>query len=120
MIASSFHYDEGKHQLFEYEMDFKIARRAGTTADIKRIRGQLEEKGRRHFHYWLFKHLNVSLDREVRVNFEHELRAEKQIVQTHAFVRRFVMRRVNKRWEDQELPSGTIGFAKRRRKHGRA
>jgi hypothetical protein len=121
MTVSSFSYHEQKHQLFEYEMHLKIPRRARTRAHVKRIRKQLEEKGRRHFHYWLLKHLKVSLDREVRVNFEHEQRAKKQIAQTHASVRRFVMRRVNKRWEAEELPSGTIGFAKtRRKKHGRA
>ena len=119
MTVSSFSYHEQKRQLFEYEMHLKIARRARTKADVKRIRKQLEKKGRRHFDYWLLKHLKVSLDREVRVNFEHEERAKKQIAQTHASVRRFVMRRVNKRWEAQQLPSGTIGFAKRRRKHGR-
>lgn len=119
MTVSSFSYHERKHQLFEYEMHYKITRRARTRADVKRIRKQLEKKGRRHFDYWLLKHLKVSLDREVRVNFEHEERAKKQIAQTHASVRRFVMRRVNKRWEAQELSSGTIGFAKRRRKHGR-
>jgi len=118
--VSSFSYHEQKHQLFEYEMHLKIARRARTRADVKRIRKQLEEKGRKHFHYWLLKHLKVSLDREVRVNFEHEQRAKKQIAQTHASVRRFVMRRVDRRWDAQELPSGRMRFAKRRRKHGRA
>jgi hypothetical protein len=120
MTVSSFSYDERKHQLTEYEMHFKISKRARRRADINHIRKQLEEKGRGHFHYWLLKHRKVQLDREVRVNFEHEERAKKQIVQTHASVRRFLMRRLNRRWEAEELPSGKIRFAKRRRKHGRA
>lgn len=121
MTVSSFSYHEQKHQLFEYEMHYKIARRARTRADIKRIRKQLEEKGRRHFHYWLLKHLKVRLDREVRVNFEHEERPKKQIVQTHASVRRLMMRRIDRRWVAEELPSGRMRFAKtRRKKHDKA
>jgi hypothetical protein len=104
----------------EIEAYFKISRRARTRADIRRIRKQLEEKGRRHFHYWLLKHLNVQLERPVHVSFEKELRAKRQVEQAHASVRRLVMRRVNKRWEAQELPSGRMRFAKRQRKLGRA
>ena len=104
----------------EFEAYFKISRRARTDAHIKRIRSALERKGRKHFHYWLLKHLKVRLEREVRVNFEHEERAKKQIAQAYATVRRLVMRKVNKRWDAQELPSGRMKFAKRRRKLGRA
>jgi len=117
---SSFHYDERRHQPLEFEMYVKIARRARTAADVKRIRALLEEKGRRHFRYWILKHLNARLDRRVQVNFEKEQRAKKQVEQARATVRRLLMRRVNRRWEAQELPPGTMRFAKRRRKHGRA
>jgi len=116
MTASSFQYDERKGQLFEHEMHFRIARRARTVPDVKRIRRQLEEKGRRHFHYWLLKHLKVRLDREVRVNFEHEERAKVQVPQAYASVRRFLMRRVKGRWTSKELPSGTMNYVRRRRR----
>jgi hypothetical protein len=119
MTIATFDYDKPTHQLVEYEMHFKIARRARTEADVKRIRRQLEEKGRRHFHYWLLKHLKVQLDREVRVSFEHEERAKRQVAEAYASIRRFLMRRVNRRWEAEELPSCRMRFAKRSRKHGR-
>ena len=119
MTASSFHYDERRHQPLEFEMYFKISRRARTGANIKRVRSVLERKGRRHFHYWLLKYLKVRMEREVRVNFEHEERAKKQIVDAYATVRRLVMRKINRRWEAQELPQGTMRFAKRWRRHGR-
>lgn len=102
----------------EFEAYFKISRRAGRKTEIRRIRGALEQKGRRHFHYWLLKHLNVRLERRVQVNFEKEQRAKRQMEQARASVRRLLMRRVNKRWVAQELPSGTMRFAKRRRKRG--
>ena len=116
MTVSSFHYDDRRHQPLEFEAYFKISRRARTGADIKRIRSVLEQKGRRHFHYWLLKHLKVRLEREVRVNFEHEERAKKQIVEAYARARRLVMRKINRRWEAQELPSGRMRFGKRHRK----
>jgi hypothetical protein len=119
MTVSSFHYDERMHQPLEYEMYFKLNRRARRALDIKRIRVMLEEKGRRHFRYWLLKHQNARLERPVQVNFEKEQRAKKQVEQARASVRRLLMRRVNRRWEAQELPSGKMRFAEWRRKHGR-
>jgi len=119
MTVSSFHYDEQRHQPLEFEMYFVIARAARSEADIRRIRALLEEKGRRHFHYWLLKHLDVRLDRRVQVNFEKEHRAKRQVEQTRATVRRLLMCRINKRWEAEDLPSGTMRFMKRGRKHAR-
>jgi acid stress-induced BolA-like protein IbaG/YrbA len=118
MTASSFDYDQRKHQPVEIEMYFNINRAAGTTAEIRRIRNVLEQKGRKHFHYWIHKHLNVRLDRAVRVNFEKEQRAKRQ-QQVYASVRRLMMRRIDRRWVAEELPSGKMRFAKKRRKHGR-
>jgi hypothetical protein len=119
MTQSSFDYDERRHQGIEYEMYFNINRAARTDADIRRIRRQLEQKGREHFHYWLLKHLNVRLNRVVRVNFEKELRAKRQIQQAYASVRRLMMRRIDRRWVAEDLPSGRMRFAKRMRRHGR-
>jgi hypothetical protein len=119
MTVSSFHYDERGHQPLEFEMYFRIARRARRRRDTERIRALLEEKGRRHFRYWLLKHLTIRLDRAIQTNFEKEQRAKRQVEQARASVRRLLMRRVNKRWEAQELPSGTMRFAEWRRKHGR-
>jgi hypothetical protein len=115
---SSFFYDERIHQPLEFENYVKIARVARSEADIRRIRARLEEKGRRHFRYWLRKHLNVHLDRRVQVNFEKEQRAKRQVEATRATVRRLLMRRINKRWEAEDLPTGTMRFAKRPSKHG--
>jgi len=120
MTLSSFDYDELRRQLLEYEMYVKIARRARTRVDIERVRTELEEKGRRHFRYWLLKHLNVRLERRVQVNFEKEQRAKRQVEQARASVDRLLMRRVDKRWEAQELPPGTMRFARRLTKNGRA
>jgi len=120
MTVSSFHYDERRHQAVEYEMYFNINRRARTGADVKRILTVLEEKGRRHFRYWLLKHLNVHLERRVQINFEKEQRAKRQAEQPRASVQRLLMRRVDKRWEAQELSQGTMRFVKRPRKHVRA
>ena len=61
-----FDYDELKHQPVELEMYFNINRAALTTAEIRRIRSELEQKGRKHFRYWIHKHLNVRFDRAVR------------------------------------------------------
>jgi hypothetical protein len=116
---SSFFYNERIHQPLEFENYVKIARVARSEADIRRIRVRLEEKGRRHFRYWLRKHLNVHLDRRVQVNFEKEQRAERQIEQAYASVRRLMMRRIDRRWVAENLPSGKMSFAKKRRKHGR-
>jgi hypothetical protein len=103
----------------EFEAYIKISRRARRKADIRRIRSALEQKGRRHFHYWLLKHLNVRLERSVQVNFEKEQRAKRQVEQTCATVLRLQMRRIDRRWVAEELPSGKMRFAKRR-KLGRA
>ena len=118
MTVSSFHYDERRHQPLEFESYFKTNRRARRRADIKRIRSALEQKGRRHFHYWLLKHLNVRLERSVLVNFEKEQRAKRQVEQVYASVRRLMMRRIDRRWVAEELPSGKMRFA-RRREHGK-
>jgi hypothetical protein len=109
---SSFFYDERIHQPLEFEMYLKIARAAESEADIAHIRAQLEEKGRRHFRYWLLKHLNVRLDRRVLVNFEKEQRAKRQVEAPRATVRRLMMRRIDRRWVAENLPSGTMRFAK--------
>jgi hypothetical protein len=101
------------------EMYLNINRAARTRADIRRIRSELEQKGRKHFHYWFFKHLNIRLERPVHVNFEKEQRAKRQVEQVYASVRRLMMRRIDRRWVAEKLPSGTMRFAKRRRKHGR-
>ena len=119
MTASSFDYDERRHQPVELEMYFKISRGARTTADIRRIRIELEQKGRKHFRYWILKHLNLPLERAVRVNFEKEERGKRQVEQTYASVRRLMMRRVDRRWVAENLPSGKMRFAKRRRRYGR-
>jgi hypothetical protein len=100
-------------------MYFKLNRKTRRRIDIARIRSVLAEKGRRHFHYWLLKHLNVQLDRTVHVNFEKEQRAKRQVEQTCASVRRLIMHRVDRRWVAENLPSGKMRFAKRRRRHGR-
>jgi hypothetical protein len=116
MTVSSFHYDERRHQPLEFESYFKISRKARRRADITRIRSALEQKGRRHFHYWLLKHLKVRLERSVQVNFEKEQRAKRQVQQVYASVRRLMMRRVDRRWMAEKLPSGKMRFAKRRTK----
>jgi hypothetical protein len=103
----------------EFEAYIKISRRARRKADIRRIRSALEQKGRRHFHYWFLKHLNVRLERSVQVNFEKEQRAKRQVEQTCATVLRLQMRRIDRRWVAEKLPSGTMRFTKRRRKYGR-
>ena len=113
MTVSSFLSDKRAHQLLEYEMYFEINRIARTVEEVQAIRTALEGKGRRHFRSWLLRHLNVRLEGRVYVNFEREQRAERQVEQTYASVRRFVMRRVNKRWEAEELQSGRMRFEKR-------
>ena len=119
MTASSFDYDQQRHQPVEVEMYININRAARRESDITRIHTELERKGRKHFHYWIRKHLNLQLDRAVHVNFEKEKRAKKQVEQTRASVRRLMMRRIDRRWVAEDLPSGKMRFAKRRRKHGR-
>jgi hypothetical protein len=118
MTLSSFGYDDRRHQAIEYEMYFKINRRARTRADIKRIRTDLELKGRKHFHYWLLRHLKVRLERTIQVNFEKEQRAKRQVEQAYASVRRLLLHRIDRRWVAEELPSGRMRFAEWRRKHG--
>lgn len=121
MTVSSYYYDKPSRQLAEYEFYFKIARRARTRADIRRIRTALEEKGRRHYRSWLLRHLKIRLDRELPPpKFEREERARRQVEQPYASVRRLVMRKINRRWEPQELPSGTMRFARRRRRHAKS
>ena len=117
--VSSYYYDESRRELLEYEMYFNIARRARDVEDIVRIRAELEEKARRHFRNWLLRHLKVHLDHKVDVKFEPEQRARRQVEQARASVRRFVMLRVDQRWEATELPSGTMQFRKRRTKRGK-
>jgi hypothetical protein len=119
MTASSFDYDKQRHQPVEIEMYYNINRAARRRADITRIRSELERKGRKHFHYWILKHLNVRLERSVHVNFKKEQRAKRQVEQVYASVRRLMMRRIDRRWVAKELPSGKMRFAKRRTKLAR-
>jgi hypothetical protein len=58
----------------------------------------------------------VRLDRAVRVNFEKEQRAKRQVQQVYASVRRLMMRRIDRRWVAENLPSGKMRFARRRTK----
>jgi len=118
VTASSFHYDEEKQQLCEYEMYFTIARRAGTVTDIKRIRTALDKKVRPHYRSWLLRHVDVRVE-TIHVNFEPEYRARRQVEEQYATVDRIVLRRVNKRWQGEKLQSGKMRFlTKRRRRHG--
>lgn len=112
MTASSFFYDEQRRQLLEYEMYFKINRKA-RDEDVVRIRGELERKGRRHFRDWLVRHLRVHLDHKVEAKFEWEYRAKTQVEQYRASVRRYVLFRVDRRWEPMILSPGTMRFVKR-------
>jgi len=116
MTVSSFYYDESRRQLLQYEMYFKINREARDAEDVVRIRGELEKKGRRHFRSWLLRHLKVRLERKVDAKFEWEYRAKTQVEQSRASVRRFLLFRVDRRWEPMILPAGTMRFAKRRMK----
>ena len=117
MTTSSYYYDESRRELLEYEMYFKIDRGARDVAQIVRIRTALEQKGCRHFRSWLLRHLKVHLDRKVDAKFEWEYRAKTQVEQPRASVRRFILFRVDRRWEPMLiLPPGTMRFAKRRMK----
>jgi hypothetical protein len=116
MTVSSFEYDRKKHHPVELEMYFNINRAARRKADIRRIHTELELKGRKHFHYWLFKHLNMRLERSVHIDFEKEERAKRQVEQVYASVRRLMMRRIDRRWVAENLPSSKMRFAKRRTK----
>lgn len=123
MTVSSFYYDESRRQLLEYEMYFKINRKAQDAEAVVRIRSELERKGRRHFRDWLARHLKVHLDHKAEARFEWEYRAKTQVEQYRASVRRFVLFRVDRRWEPMQLLEGTMRFAKRpmkrRKKRGR-
>jgi hypothetical protein len=119
MTVSSFHYDESRRELLEYEMYFKIDRKARDVEDIVRIRSELEKKGCRHFRNWLLRHLKVHLERKVDAGFEWEYRAERQVEQFRASVRRFVLFRVDRQWQPMSLLPGTMRFAKRRMKRRR-
>jgi hypothetical protein len=117
MTISSYYYNESRRELLEYEMYFNINRRAEDLEDIVRIRNELERRGRRHYRNWLLGHLKVHLERKVDAKFEREYRAITQVEQSRASVRRFVMVRVERRWEATELSSGTMRFTKRPTKH---
>ena len=117
MTISSYYYNESRRELLEYEMYFNINRRAKDLEDIVRTRSELEKKGRRHYRNWLLTNLKVYLDHKVDAKFEREYRAISQVEQSRASVRRFVMVRVERRWEATELPSGTMRFTKRPTKH---
>jgi len=100
-------------------MYFKIDRKARDVEDIVRIRSELEKKGCRHFRNWLLRHLKVHLERKVDAGFEWEYRAERQVEQFRASVRRFVLFRVDRQWQPMSLLPGTMRFAKRRMKRRR-
>lgn len=112
MTVSTFHYDHKEKKLSEYEMYFKIARRGDPT----KIRANLAEKGREHFRKWLNRH-DIPLQRDTEVHFELEQAAKR--TQEYASVRRFVIRRINKRWVAEELAPGRMRYGRRRRKHGK-
>jgi hypothetical protein len=92
-------------------MYFKINRKA-QDEEVARIRSELEKKGRRHFRNWLLRHLKVHLDHKVEAKFEWEYRAKTQVEHYRASVRRFVLFRVDRRWEPMILSPGTMRFAK--------
>jgi len=119
VTASSFHSDEETGQLLEYEMYFSTTKPARTLADIRRIRTKLTEKVRTHYRAWLLRHMGVRVGK-VNVNFEPEYRAPKQVEQQYALVKRFVLRRIDRKWQARELQSGKMRFTtKRRARHGR-
>jgi len=116
MTISAYDYDEQTKQLIEHEMYFIAAKRARTVNDVKRIRAILAEKGRRHYRAWLLRHLNVSV-KTIHVNFEPEYRAKRQVEQKFASVDRFALRRVDQRWQAEELPPGKMRLISKRRVH---
>jgi hypothetical protein len=112
MTIATFHYDKPTHQLIEYEMHFKIARRG----DIGRVRRRLAKRGAAHFQRWLHHTREISIPkRKLKIAFEREAHARPP-QERAVSVRRFVMRRVKKRWRAQELPSGTMSYVKRRKR----
>lgn len=111
MTIATFHYDKPTHQLIEYEMHFKIAR----AGDVRRVRRRLANLGAAYFQRWLHRTHEISIPkRKLKIAFEREARAK--VEQDLATVRRFVMRRVKKRWVAQELPSGTMSYVRRKKR----
>jgi len=114
VTISTFWYNEETRQLCEFEMHFKIARRG----DIRHVRRKLAERGLGHFKRWL-KRVDRTWKpeeqyRKIKVAFEKERYARKE--QAHASVRRFVMRRVKRRWVAKELRAGRMRYARKRSK----
>jgi len=114
MTISTFWYNEDTHQLSEYEAHFKIPRRG----DIRHVRRKLAEKGLGHFKRWLKREDKTwkpeEQYRKIKVAFEKERYARKEAA--YASVRRFVMRRVKRRWVAKELPVGKMRYTKKRPK----
>jgi len=111
MTIATFHYDKPTHQLVEYEMHFKIARRG----DIRRIRLRLAKLGAAYFQRWLRRTRKISVPRrKLKIAFEREAHAKVQ--EDMVIIRRFVMQRVKTRWRAQELPRGIMSYVKRRKR----
>jgi len=114
MTIATFHYDKPTHQLIEYEMHFKIARRG----DIKRVRRRLAKLGAAYFQRWLRRAREISVPRrKLKIAFEREARA--YVEQFAATVRTFIMRRERRRWVAQELLLRTMSYVRRRRRRKR-
>ena len=112
MTIATFHYDKPTHQLIEYEMHIKIARRS---IHVRTVRRRLAKLGAAYFQRWLRRYAKISIPkRKLKVAFEREAHAKKQ--KGKASVRRYVMRRVKGRWTSKELAPGTMSYVRRRRK----
>jgi len=111
MTISTFWYEKETHQLLEFEIHVKIARRGS----IKTVRRRLAKLGGRHLQNWLRRERKIWIPRrKLRTAFERETYARKQ--EAYATVRRFSMRRVKKKWVAKELPAGRMKYSRKRRK----
>jgi hypothetical protein len=112
MTIATFWYDKPTHQLIEYEIHIKIARRS---IHVRTVRRRLAKRGVAHFQRWLRRRYRIWIPkRKLKVAFEREAHAKVQ--KNKVSVRRFVMRRVKGRWTSKELPPCTMSYVRRRRK----
>jgi hypothetical protein len=112
MTIATFHYEKRTHQLIEYEMHIKIARRS---IHVRAVRLRLAKLGAAYFQRWLRRYAKISIPkRKLKVAFEREAHAKVQ--QQKASVRRYVMHRVKRRWTSKELAPGTMSYVRRRRR----
>ena len=112
MTISSTWYDKTASVQREFEMHFRIARRGNT----RYVRHRLVKRGLPYFQRHLYRRYKRWITkRRIRVSFERGEHATK--VERYITIEIRGMRYRGKEWKATRLPSRSLSYVKKKRKH---